>query len=797
MTGHWRTCLGRGLRALLAVAILVASPARGATPAELQQQAQQAAADRARALREGALDAAAEGRLIARLGQLALAFIDLSDRVARAGAERGDGLKPAFEAIYEPLHAVYAGRNDFLERRSRAVMEADGDLEALYETRDWREAQTLAAQALYYLNWLSFYGARLCDGARRRELLESAERGFSEFVTGAPRKDLLTESTLGRGLCHLELGNTEWAVRDFKAVLDEPTTSRERKEKARLALLDAFGRGGKRKEALRYSQELLADDALDPADAAAVRFVRLQTLFDAMKEAAPADAERYRREVGPLMDAVRRSGKAWADKVDALLITRVDNPAQWIGKVDTPAAKFELAKLFLQKNDDAHAIPLIEELAESADGAARAFRSEANYLLGVARFKAGDYPAAATRFDVALAAPQPAFAADAAYLRFKALEAQMAKQATESLAARYVAALRDLLDRHPEHAQAAEARYRLGEYLQGQGDFAGAIDAYARVSGDPGFEFRSRFGTLQSEFEQLKSPLDPPARAALLARIGDELDALETAARGIDQSKDRGDLPLAEFRAKATVMRAVYLSLRSSDAAPEMLEVLNGFEQHYPSQRDLFAQVARLRLGAYQRLDRFVDAAREVSARGAVLRADAKSEPLEKLAAGFAKAAARVKAAGKTEDADAAERVALALYELLDAQGDVSADKTKLTMGRLYESRDDFERAEAVYREVLEQRPDSLAALRGLAHVMEGRRDAAAAFDYWKRYTAATRPGDPSWYEGHYEQARLALARGDRKSACAILERLKPAMAGLGDADRRRQLVDLYKQVCS
>ena len=118
-----------------------------------------------------------------------------------------------------------------------------------------RKRRPSASQALYFLNWLHYYGARLYDGAQRKELLEKAQRGFSEFAVGDRRSELLVESLLGRGLTNLELGNTEYAVHDLQAVANDPQASAERKSKARLALLDAQVRAGNVGEALRLSDQ--------------------------------------------------------------------------------------------------------------------------------------------------------------------------------------------------------------------------------------------------------------------------------------------------------------------------------------------------------------------------------------------------------------------------------------------------------------------------------------------------------------------------------------------------------------
>jgi len=774
------------LLSLLSLPPLLAAPAAALAPSEI------AARARAVAVPRGEAGAAAESAAVLRLGELVMAFIEQCEQAARAGAERRADLKPAFDALHGPLDGVYTRRSAYLESAAQQVMEEDGDLEALYETRQWREAQAVAVQALYYLNWLNFYGARLHDGARKKELLEAAEKGFGEF-TGGERKNLAVESLLGRALCSLELGNHEWAIRDLRAVIEDREVTDERKEKAQLALLDAYARAGRTKEAMQYSQALLNSGRLDAGQTNVVRYFRLQALFNAMKGGGEAT---YRQEANALMDQLRKAGGGWADKVNALMFASIDNPEQWVGKADTPAAKWELANLLLQKGDEKTATPLLEAVLASEEPVAKEHHAEAAYFLGVARFRAGDYEGAAQYLTRAVEeGPKPEHAADAAYLQFKSLEALMAKAPNDARAARYEKALREFVQQHTDHRAAYEARYRLGELLQANGQFDQAIAEYEQVRGEPGFECRATFGLLQSRFEKLKEAGAGPSRDQLLQAIGGDLERFRAQAAELRKAKDAGGVPLDEFEAKAAVLQAIHVSLVDPNGAEKMLAALADFERRYPAQADLFAQVVRLRLGALQRLERWAEAEREVTQSAAVLREEGKAEALEKLATGFVKAGVRRKVRGEEEAAKQAEQVALRLYEVMDA-GSSGDNKQKLTLARLYQSNDEFEQAEKLYKEILQAQPATLPALRGLAHMAESRKQLDAALAYWKKYTETVRPGDPPWYDGHYQQARLTMARGDKAGSCKQLRDLRPAMPGLGDSELRQQLNALYAKAC-
>ncbi len=774
----------RALAAVAAAALALLAPAAHARSA-----GEIAAA--ARAIGGATGDAASEQARIARLGELVLAFIARSDEAARSGSEPAQraALRGAFEAIEAPLESIYGARSRRLEALARAVMEQDGDLEALYETAEFTEAQAVAAAALYYRNWLAYYGARLYDGERRATLLSTAEQGFSQLAVGEQQPELISESLLGRGLCHLELGDTAATLRDFALVLETPGVPPERAGKARLARLDAYARAGRTPEALRYSDELLRRGDVAAADVPLVRFVRLQMLVDATAAARGAEAERQRREAAELMAALRAAGPGWAGRVDALLATRIDDPRAWADAVDAPRAHWELARSLLARNDYDGALPLLTQLVASADPEAQPLHPDAQYWLGVVRMQRGELTAAADAFDAALVADAD-WTAEARYLRFKALEQLMAESEGEAApAARYEAALRDLLTRAPQHPRVWEAQYRLGELLQARGEFALAIEAYAGVRGDPVTELRARFGTLQSRFELLARDVDPPVRAARLAAIGTDLDAIDAQRRGLEEPSPGVD----EIGARTTLLRAVYLGVRATPESDEQIAALLGdFEQQFPAQRELLAQAVRLRLGALQRLGRYAEAERVADQYRPALAAETRPVQLEKLAADFDRAAMVRREAGDADGSTAAARTALALYALTGVDGEPAR---QLKVAELKEATGDLSGAAAIYRGLVGD-PHVPLARAGLARVEESQGRLAEALAHWAAYTGSVRRGDARWIQGEYQQARLTLALGDPAGACDRLTKLRPMMPAVADADLRRQLGELHDRAC-
>jgi TolA-binding protein len=480
--------------------------------------------------------------------------------------------------------------------------------------------------------------------------------------------------------------------------------------------------------------------------------------------------------------------------------TGIEDPEKWAGKAANPFAQWEVAKLLVQKGDYKQAAPLLERFVSSSDPEAREHRGEAQYFLGLAEFQAGQYQGAAEHLTAALKEANPSYGADAAYMRFKAMEAIAAGRRDGTVPPAYEQAVREYLAHYPDHRSAFEAQFRLGELLQAQHKFADALQAYAKVHGDPGFELRAQFAALQCDFELLQGAPRPTAaqHAALLNDIGSGLQKFERQAAEYQARERKGPsdtTPLGDMQAKSAVMKAVYFNLQSEPQDAAVLAALADFEKKYPEQKDLLPQVTRLRLAAYQRLGRFGEAEAEVNAHGPLLLASAGAPAIEDLAMGFIREGARRNGRGEAAANQAAQQVALQLYELLvsDSEG---PSKATLTLARLYENTGELDKSAALYAEILKTSTSSPIALRGLGRIAEAQNRLADAVNYWRELASAVRPGDAPWYEGNYQVARLTRAMGKKKESCALLEEMKPAMPGLSDADLRQKLDNLYQQAC-
>lgn len=769
--------------------VLAAQSAGAISPAELSSQARTIAAE----LPGARGDAARERAVVEKLGQVVLTFVQISDAAAMGG-KGGEELRRLYETLLRPLEEVERSRVEAMEAGINKVIQDDGDLEALYDSAEYQESQQVAAHALYYLNWLRYYGALLHQGDDRKSRLRNARAGFGQFVTGDQETELLVESLLGRGLCALDLGDYSSAARDLERVEKSTKASAERRRKARLALLDTYVRSGNTAGALAQSATLLEDGSA--SDANWVRFMRVRTLLDVVTAGA-AGATGHRREALVLMDRLRRAGPSWEKRITAVIQESFDDPSEWTAQANTPFAKWELARLFVQKEDYQGAMPLLAEVVGSGDPGLAKHQGEARYFLALGKLKAGAFAEAATLLEEALSEAyreHPAFAgyqADATYVLFKAREAYAAETLAPDDIAKLEAAARALVESAGDHAAAFEARFRLAELLHARGEFAAAIDWYAQVEGDAAFEIQSAFGTVQSRFELYKLTAEGDERNQTLTLIGGDLDIFEQ--KLADVGDDAGDtISLEAMGAKVAVMRAVHAKLQEQSDFAGMVEALAEFEERFPRQTDLLPQVVRLRIEAYRELGDLGAVRSELARFGDDLLATLGPEALEKIAVGLIRQGARSGGGVVNEEA---QKAAIEIYRRL-AGADGARARVSLTLARLLENTGAVLEAKGVYEKALANNPKSLSAQRGLARIAEaeGRHD--DALDRWRTLSETVRAGDVVWYETNYEVARLEEVVGRTSDSCATLEAIRPSMPGLQDPELRAKLSTLYDQVC-
>lgn len=733
---------------------------------------------------------AGEQAAIDRLGRIALQFLDVADA--------GDsGAASAYEAIAGPLERSYEIHRQALDRMNQSVIDADGNMDAMMESPAYKEHQALAAQALYYLNWLRYRGALFYGGAKRRDLLEKAASGFGEFATAQSDNPIVVESRLGRGLAYLELDHVDWAITDFEAVAQTKNASPERVRKAQLALAECYLRVGRSADALRASKQAL--DGATPADLPRARYTRARALLMAAAS-QPAQKATYQGEASSLLAQLQGEGGPWAARASQIVRNGLDNPKNWAGPkakdVPPPPSDWDVTRQLVASGKFKEAIPKLEQVLAATDEENKKNQSEARYLLGLARFRTGDLAGAITVFDQVVEDKSSKYRDDAGYLRFKASEARYAADPSAANQPAYEQALVAFLREFSKHKAAPEARFRLGELRQRQEKYAEAVVEYEQVKGDQAFEVRARFATAQCLVKQLEqTPEGQRPDPALMARARAALDAYWTLTRDRDP-KSFGDAPVGDFNGQASLMSAYLVALADKPDYEAALGWLNGFEEKYPKlAANEEPQIVKLRLLALSRLGRLEPAAVE-AARPAVATLD--PNYLDDLATRFLTTAAREQAAGHAEAAAAGKAAALALSEHALKGTDTAAlspvvrRRLQSTAASLREEKGDLDAALALYRAVLQEAPDTVSARAGAARILEKQGKIAEARSLWDVIVDGP-AGKQGWLEAHYQSARLSVALGEQARACTVLRKVPTDLLVNTNAETPKKIQELLR----
>jgi tetratricopeptide (TPR) repeat protein len=652
--------------------------------------------------------------------------------------ERGKQAEAAAAApgLERDLAAVEKSLDDRLDRLRDEVTDRDGDVEALYKSAAWRDAEIGSLVVGYHLAWVRYQAAQLTDdAARKKKLLRDAAEGFSRFTIVEEPRDVYAESLYGRGLAFMDLGEYQKAIKDLTDATGESRVA----AKARAALAEAKRRAAGGKPVA----------APTPAD-------ELARLIDLVR-AAGRDTSKEKQAMETARGLAAR-GKGWPERVEAAV----------------PRSSFGLrvlAQLAVDRNRCATVATLAEESARAGDAGKARHRPEILYLDAGCRLNAGRAADAAERFAVLLREyPDTPRAADAAYYRFRALD--VARAADPSLAGAYQEALETYLARFPKGGGASEARFLLAELYRSRGDCARASAEYERI---PKGEFatRARLGTLECRVGTMVAAKQK-ATAADRAAILDALRAFvrDTPARGDDQK-------LVE---RAALLGAlVAAGARPPDDAA-VIELLAPYDGAQALELRLVARVGTGDLaGAAADLDAWLATGPDPDTRRRTLRRIGRT------------LVARVHQGPSVPDAPALA-LARTVYAALAEQSGTPTDLVALANLEL--RADAPADARRHYEAALAVDGSSSEAIRGAARAAAAAGDREAALAYWRQVLDTSPPGGTSWYEARIAQVTLLAEDGRRAQACEVLRGARGRATTAGADQLESRLSAMEPEVC-
>ncbi len=775
------------------------SEVEAASVAELSARAKQARS-KANALKQG--NAQAKLQAIQILGPVVLAFVALPNlaQAVKTTSSR-NAIRTVYETLHGPLNDIYTGSFKRVDQMTQEVIAQDGDLEAVQDSQEYRSEQGVAARALYFLNWLNYIGSFTFEEKKKETLLTKAMNGFGEFAVGDQASRLKNESLFGRALSERELEKFDWAIRDFELLLKQPGLSTDMKRKAQRALEQTrryAKRGGKAQPS--------------PTELAQAQFQQAKSIAKQSRKASGKKRNQLRGQLLALILELRKAGGKWADRADALIEAELTREEELvIAEQENPFPPWLKAKEHMQKRRFAKAVPFLEEVIASTDPNAAVYQADAQYYLGVGLYEQRRYRQAIKTLDTFLGngGAKTKHAADAEYFQFKSAESLYARGQSAQNGKLYVQAIRDFARKYPRHRSIYEAHFRLGEYYQEQEEYLKAADAYQKVRAAPAFRVRADYATLQSYFEVLHAIEDGDTSSGLSEddirqRIGVSLDDYWKNSAKLAKSNPKlvKRDPYREYPGKVSVMNAVYLSHDMDANAEQIVSFLEGFEEKYPKQPDAFETVARTRLVALQKTRRYAELAQDVEKIVARYQPDKQAELLAGLSGVLEKDIRKLRRQNEKDNELIAKQTLARLHEVwLQNDGvfaeDQSPDRFHYDLAQLYLDTKQYDKAALIYKD-LEQKQGAyaLVAIVGLAQVSEVQGDKKRALSLWEAMLKGTQVGDPLWFRGTFEVARLNDTLGNATQACKTVNSAQRMLKRLGDASLKSKIQDFASQTC-
>jgi len=645
-------------------------------------------------------------------------------------------------------------------RDDRDRLQADlesGDDEAPGAGRDPRLRQFEVDRLIidYHLAWVRYQAADLVDDAARKgALLDDAVEGFSRFVELKGVPEVYAESLYGRGLAYMELRDWKNAREDFRAAAKLPKTAQ--RANAALAEVD-------RREA---GKPLSPPEPVDPD----------KPLLDKLTAGLPkAGADpAVEKDVTALARGLAARGGEWPGKVQGLVTKSLGDGT--VAGMRSSYGLYLLGQLAIDRNACGDLAPLVAAGAGVKDAGRGQWRPELLYFQGGCLLNAGKAGDAAAAFgELVRDFPDAPRAAEAAYLRVRALDVARAKDPDRTAA--FEEALVAYVTRYPGADGVAEARWLLGDLYRTRGDCVKAAAELGKVPAGP-YASRARLAALECRVAGLSGKTTAAERAALANDLRTFVES--TPAKGPDEA----------LVARAALMGALVAAGTTPPDRETTVALLADFEQKYPGAKDLVPRALEQRLEARVALGQLAAAEGDLDAFLAAKPDGDRVRTLSRLGRDLAGQAARAEG----PERDRGRAMARKAYAALVREGGGTADRIQLADLEL--TAGDAAVARTLYDQILEQDAGSAEALRGAARAAAATGDTDGALAYWRRVVEGSELGGTAWYEARIEQVTLLASAGRHGDACTVLRSSRGRSTTAGGDTLAKRLAAMEPEVC-
>ena len=691
---------------------------------------------------------------------------------------------------------------------------------AFFNSEKWQNPQLLISLSSYWIGWNGYYASTLVDSddPLNNELLNEAVKGFSRSFVDFQEEAVIVRSLLGRALCYGRMKEYESARQDLIAVKkkltkDDPLYIRCLFEEVRMVY-----QTGNYEIALRALEEISEDfprNKIPDEIAAGLDSLKSKVLVALLEKQGKVGEKTGNNSLTPVAEnnqnmfqKLRRlaDNPSGAAELYRYVQENADElkkkPYQELG----PVAGMALGDMAFDRKDYDEALSYYEPLygnfpsflSERKDGVsfrmAYIYCKKASYGKAIAILDGfhKDFP---DSFYIKQSVPLYYVAATRNYDNGKT------KQAYDTLIDASTLYVKRCSGNCPDMSQ---AQWRLGKHYQKTGNAKRAAMAFLNVKPDSQNYFTAKYYLLQhyvDELEAIEKMGQYPSNAA--TRIYEKGISVLMDFNKASGKKPKSDVNFDQLRASMVILEASLRLYGPADQLGQNLKKLEGFEKRFPHEKKMFLKVFQLRIISYQRLGMIDDARKEITRFiSSPAFGSEGNAVINNLAVRFFQEAERRRKAGHTSDINQYWDVALVLFHKLHQ---VSCDnpthqkyceQSKLSMAQIYISKDQLDKAEALYIDILKKNSLSADAVYNLGLLYEKQEKWQEALDTWRKFSDGVKSGTYHWFESRYRTALAQIHLGNNPKACEILTVTMVLHPDLGSEELAKKYVDLKSKTC-
>ncbi len=766
------------------------------------------------AISEGRVTADLQRQVLIKSGECISALVALQAGASGRKKTARQKEKNIFLNIRSLLKQVLQRNESIIQDIQENKLDTLDDPSSFLKSPAWQDPHYLISLSSYWMGWNGYYTSMFfADGDPMIDtLLTEAINGFSRSFIDFKEDAVITRSLLGRALCYGKQKAYERARRDLVSVKkkvgrDDPLFIRCLYEEVRM--LYETGNYELASRTIDELKEDFPDEKIPEHIRLGLDQINAKIVVALVQKEEKKDTDALNLAKKPLkktLETLRQLGKDPAGMAEVYRYVKENAPDfEGFSYAELgPVAATALGDvMFERKAFDralAYYLPVIKDTTAKIGNRLDGIWFHTAYIY----CKKDQYGKALfylKRFQKKF--PKSALLEQAVSLYYVAGNRQYQKENSQRAYNIFIDAVGSYIKRCGGNCpEMSDAHFNMGKHYQQLGDTRKAASEFSKVHSNSPNYVSAKYAELQFCVDEL----------ALLEKSGQRLSraAKDLHAKGVGLLKayQKGVASNKELSGHAKKVAPYMLVLASNlsiygDKA-EMRHHLNRlkhFEKEYPREKNLRNKAFQIRMIMYQCLYMQEDAEEELLRLAKAPVNQGTYAALKRLAEKFDRDGRAIEAVSDGN----AERYwdfALMTYDCLHKISCGSSEKieycdtAQLAMARIYTDRDQLEKAEAVYQDILKRNSLSADAVYNLGNLYEKKENWEMALDTWRTFSDGVKSGTYHWFEARYKTAFALSKLGDVAKACDVLNITLVLHPDLGSDELKAKYQTLKSNIC-